>query len=338
MERAAEPLDAYARSDSTMAVDIPNYRVIEKLGTGAQTRIFRARCMRTGKDYTVKIVKVIKPEDASFIDLLRTEYAIGSAIDHPVIRRVYELRMMRHRLRVRGAILFMEYVDGISMIDKDFRRPLDEILRILAEVARGLDALHRAGFVHADLKPSNILVTPEGDVKLIDLGQSARIHEAKVRIQGTIDYMAPEQVQRGVLDQRTDIFAVGAALHRIMTGKPVKTDMNQTISLHSQNLVGRRVSEISESGMLRLPACISRLIEDCCESDPDDRIQDISTLIERIELARTIVAKPSTASVATPEDDEDAWQDDEEYALRHDQDDPGADAGDPGERLDEPEA
>ena len=69
-----------------MAVDIPNYRIVEKLGVGAQTRIFRARCMRTGKDYTVKIVKLAKPEDASFIDLLRTELAIGSGVDHPVIR------------------------------------------------------------------------------------------------------------------------------------------------------------------------------------------------------------------------------------------------------------
>ena len=71
-----------------MAVDIPNYRVIQKLGTGAQSRIFRARNMRNGKDYTVKIVKVVKPEDAGFVELLRAEYVIGSAIDHPAIRKV----------------------------------------------------------------------------------------------------------------------------------------------------------------------------------------------------------------------------------------------------------
>jgi serine/threonine-protein kinase len=302
-----------------MAVDIPNYRVIEKLGTGAQSRIFRARCMRTGKDYTVKIVKVIKPEDASFIDLLKTEHAIGSTIDHPVIRKVYELRMMRHRLRVRGAILFMEYVAGVSLLDKEFQASLGEVLRIFADVARGLDALHRAGFVHADLKPSNILVTPDGDVKLIDLGQSSRIHEAKVRIQGTIDYMAPEQVNRGVLDQRTDVFALGAALHRILTGKPIKTNMNQTISMHSQSLVGRRVSEINESGIHRLPACVARLIEDCCEPDPDDRIQDLLTVIERIELARTIVTKPPStgASAEVDGDEEDAWYDEEDATAHH---------------------
>jgi serine/threonine-protein kinase len=288
-----------------MAVDIPNYRVIEKLGIGAQTRIFRARCMRTGKDYAIKIVKVVKPEDASFIDLLRAEYAIGSSIDHPVIRKVYELRLMRHRLRVRGAILFMEYVDGIPMADKEFRRPLDEILRLFAEVAQGLYVMHQAGFVHADMKPQNILVTPDGAVKLIDLGQSARAREAKARIQGTIDYMAPEQVQRGTLDPRTDVFGLGATLHKVLTGKPIPTEMNQTISMHSQGLVGRRVSEIRESTMGGLPTCVARLIEDCCQYNPQDRIQDMPTLISRIDLARTILSKRSTNGTSVTNGDSD---------------------------------
>ena len=75
-----------------MTVELPNYRIIEKLGVGAETRIYRARCMRNGKDYAVKIVKLNKPEDASYIELLRAEHAIGSSVDHPVVRKVYELR------------------------------------------------------------------------------------------------------------------------------------------------------------------------------------------------------------------------------------------------------
>ena len=273
-----------------MAVDIPNYRIVEKLGVGAQSRVFRARCMRTGQDYTVKIVKIVKPEDASFIDLLKTEYAIGSSIDHPVIRRVYELRLLRERFRFRGAILFLEYVNGLPLSDKEFRRPMDEILRIFREVAHGLQAMHITGWVHADLKPNNILVTTDGVVKLIDLGQSAKIHEAKPRVQGTIDYMAPEQVNRGTLDHRTDVFGLGATLHRVLTGKAIATGMNQTVSMHSASLVGRRVSEIRESTMDDLPACITRLIDDCCRTDPKDRITDMPTLIERIDLARTILS------------------------------------------------
>ena len=274
-----------------MSVDIPNYRIIEKLGEGAQSQIYRARCMRTGKDYTVKIIKVRKPEDTSFVDLLRAEHLIGSSIDHPVIRQVYELRIMRHRLRIRGAILFMEYVDGVPMSDKEFCRPLAEVLTLLRKVAEGLHAMHLAGWVHADLKPNNILVTADDQVKLIDLGQSSKIHDAKPRVQGTIDYMAPEQVQRGILDQRTDVFGLGAALHRVVTGKPVATEMNQTVTLHSQSLVGKRISEIRDRQNIKLPTCIRRLVDDCCQTDPDDRIADMPALIERINFAQTILTK-----------------------------------------------
>ncbi len=300
-----------------MAVDIPNYRVVEKLGVGAQSRIFRARCMRTGKDYTVKIVKIVNPEDTAIIDLLRTEYAIGSAVDHPVIRKVYELRMMRQRLRVRGAILFMEYVEGMSLSDKEFRKPLDEILRIFTEAARGLDAMHRAGFVHADLKPSNIMVDSEGVVKLIDLGQSSKMDEAKVRVQGTIDYMAPEQVQRGIMDRRTDVFGLGATLHRVLTGVPIPTDMNKTISIYSQGLVGKRIQEIDQGSSTELPACLARLIQDSCRYEPADRIADMATFIERLDLARTVNRnRPIGTTSAEPRDDN--RSDEDEAPQAHD--------------------
>jgi len=247
--------------------------------------------MRTGRDYAVKVVNVTKPEDTSYVELLRAEHVIGSSVDHVVIRKVYELRIMRRRLRLRGAILFMEYVDGVPMSDNGFQRPLDELLELFGKVASGLHAMHQAGWVHADLKPNNILVQPDNSVKLIDLGQSSRIHEAKTRIQGTIDYIAPEQVQRGILDARTDVFGLGAALHRVVTGQPVATEMNQTVSVYSQSLVGKRVADIRQPAKRELPPCVVRLIDDCCQSDPNGRIPDMLVLTERLRLARTILAK-----------------------------------------------
>lgn len=289
-----------------MSVDIPNYRVVERLGEGANSAIYRARCMRTGKDYAVKIVKVRKPEDMSFIELLKAEHAIGSVLRHPILREVYELRLMRQRLRVRGAILFMEYVDAIAMSDKEFSRSMIDVLSLLREVAHGLHAMHVAGYVHADLKPNNILVNREGKVKLIDLGQSSAIHEAKPRVQGTIDYMAPEQAQRGVLDQRTDVFGLGAALHRVVTGKPVATEMNQTVSLHSQSLVGKRVSELRDRRNVELPTCVSRLIDDCCQIHPDHRVADMPSVVERINLAIAILSKQQPQEEQTIEKAENA--------------------------------
>ncbi len=291
-----------------MSVDIPNYRIIEKLGVGAQTRVYRARYMPTGKDYTVKIVKLVNPEDAGFIELLKAEHAIGSSIDHPVIRKVFEIRMLRQRFRVRGAILFMEYVNGHTLAEKETQRPLDDMFRVFGEVAHGLQAMHIAGWVHADLKPSNIMVTHDGAVKLIDLGQSSRIHEPKSKIQGTVDYMAPEQVQRSKLDHRTDVFGLGATLYKVLTGSVISTEMNRTVNLQSLNPVVRRAEEAKASVLNGLPTCVTRLIDDCCRIDPADRIADMATLIERISLARAIIAKKSAddghQAAELPEHDE----------------------------------
>jgi serine/threonine-protein kinase len=135
-----------------------------------------------------------------------------------------------------------------------------------------------------------------GQVKLIDFGQSAPIHQAKPRIQGTIDYIAPEQVQRATLDQRTDVFGLGAALHRVVTGRPIPTEMNQTVSLNSQSLVGKRIAQTRPAPLPELPNCVARLMDDCCQSKPQDRLPDMPALIERLELARTILARHSAPS------------------------------------------
>jgi serine/threonine-protein kinase len=284
-----------------VAVDIPNYRIIEKLGEGAQSKLYRARCMRTGKDYTVKIVKVATPEDASFIDLLKSEHAIGSSLDHPTLRKVYELRIMRQRLRVRGAILFMEYVPGIAMSEKEFKRPTMDIIRFFIDVAEGLRAMHMQGYVHADLKPNNLIVTPDDEVKIIDLGQSSRIHEAKTRVQGTIDYIAPEQVSRGILDQRTDVFGLGATFYKVITGKAVATEMNRNLTVHSQSLIGKRLRDEDQDLLKDQPTCVVRFIEDCIRQDQVERIGDMSGVIDRLNMVQTILEKKKSGAEALAE-------------------------------------
>lgn len=266
--------------------------------------------MTNGRDYAIKIVKIAKPEDMTVVDQLRAEHAIAAAIDHPTVRKVYEVRLLRQRLRVRGALLFMEYVDGVAMSDKEFSRPIDEVLHFFIEVARGLHAMHLAGYVHADLKPNNIMVTVEGRIKLIDLGQSAKMHEAKPRIQGTIDYMAPEQVQRGILDGRTDVFGLGATLHKVLTGKVIATEMNRTVTVNSQSLIGKRVDDRPDQSTEALPTAVARLIADCCRENMVDRLPDMPALVERLKLARTILARQTAA--ATVIDDEDDYEDDDD--------------------------
>jgi len=290
-----------------MTLELPNYRVVERIGTGAQTTVYRARCVRTGGDYAVKVVKVRQPEDSKIVELMRCEHAVGSAIDHPVIRKTFEFRVLRRLTRVQGALLFMEYVPGGSLADRQLHMALDELLRVLARAAEGLGAMHRAGFVHADIKPGNILVTPEGEVKLIDFGQSSRLGEPKPRVQGTIDYMAPEQAMQSTLDQRTDVFGLAATLHRILTGKPVPTEMNKTVNSHSQRLLGKRVEDIPQMNLDGMPTCVARLIESCCQTQPERRLPDMSAMIEKLELARKLVTQSSQAEAEVTGEEHDLF-------------------------------
>ena len=199
-------LQALERPDVNLI--LPEFRVLRKLGRGANSELFCVQNIQNGELRTAKFVKLSdnEEEERKFIEQLRAEQTTGQALDHPVLRKIYDLRYVRKRLRIRAAVLMMEYVDGVPMSSSALRPGLVQMLSYFKLAAEGLHAMHTCGFVHADLKPGNLLITPDNEVKLIDFGQSSAMLQAKDRIQGTPDYMAPEQAKRSVLNQRTDVF------------------------------------------------------------------------------------------------------------------------------------
>ena len=124
--------------------------------------------------------------------------------------------------RVTDAALIMELFDGEPLESRRPRTIFEAVERFI-QVGEALEAMHAAGYVHCDLKPNNILLGSEGWTKVIDLGQAWRIGVVKPRVQGTPDYMAPEQVKCEPVTERTDIFNFGATLYWTLTGKNVPT-------------------------------------------------------------------------------------------------------------------
>ncbi len=272
-----------------MTLLLPDYRIIEKIGVGANSEIYSVENLETGEMRAAKYVKLNAEDEKKYVDQLRSEQAAGQAFDHAVLRKVYDLRLIRKRLRVRAAVLLMEYVAGTAMSNSAFRPAMMALLRYFRRAAEGLHVMHQQGFVHADLKPGNLIVTPDDEVKLIDFGQSSAMMRAKERIQGTIDYMAPEQAKRSVLDQRTDVFGLGATLYKVITGQAIATEMNKTAGLHAPARIGKRLGDTRRPVEVDVPTCVSRLIDDCCRDEAVDRLSDMRAVISRIDMTCTIL-------------------------------------------------
>jgi eukaryotic-like serine/threonine-protein kinase len=196
------------------------YRVVGPLGTGAGSTILQiADRTRGGKRFALKVVKRQDSDDDIYIAQAQAEFEAARKLNHPSIARIYDCRIKRSMLfKVNSVELLMEFVDG-KTLDEIEAPALSQLVLIFNQVADALVHMHRRGVYHGDLKPSNIMVTKDGKVKLIDFGTAWLKGEEKNRIQGTPQYMAPETVNEKLVDERTDIYNFGATMYRLFTGR-----------------------------------------------------------------------------------------------------------------------
>jgi eukaryotic-like serine/threonine-protein kinase len=189
---------------------------------------------------------------------------------------------VRSMLKTKELFLSMEWFDGTALEESPGLSVVD-VLLVFRMVADGLHAMHQKGFVHCDIKPNNILFNPSGAVKIIDLGQSCTIGTRKQRIQGTPDYIAPEQVRREPLDQRTDIFNLGATMYWAFTGKNVPTLIPKNDTL---GLPAAPVKELVAPHEMhkRIPVGVSKLIMDCVKDRQSDRPTTMGDVMSRLDL------------------------------------------------------
>lgn len=271
--------------------EIADFEIISCLGYGARSTIYAVTEKATKQVYALKRVIRKSAEDDRFLEQAEQEFAIASQFDHPALRKSIRIIRKRKLLKTMELFLLMELVDGTSL---DIQRPtkLTSLIKIFIQAAQGLGAMHRLGYVHADIKPNNILVNDENKIKIIDFGQSCAIGTVKTRIQGTPDYIAPEQVGRGPLTPATDVFNYGATLywcttdHHIPTLIPRKNKQGIPIETKGD---ARPPHEINPN----IPVPLSRLIMDCVQTLPPHRPQDFSTVLPRLELALSLARSDS---------------------------------------------
>jgi len=262
-------------------LSVGEFTIIRRIGSGARSTIYLATDETDGTLVALKRLIYEKPEDHRVFEQTENEYKVAQRIDHPYIRKCYKLRKIRSMFKVREMLLSMEHFDG-QTLEESTTLSLGDVLLVFRLVATGLNAMHQASYVHCDMKPNNILISKSGAIKIIDLGQSCPIGTTKSRIQGTPDYIAPEQVKRKTLGPRTDIFNLGATMYWALTGKNVPTLIPKKIATVGRYEPHRCYAphELKQ----QIPIGVSKLVMDCVRQDPAERPSNMMEVISRLDL------------------------------------------------------
>jgi eukaryotic-like serine/threonine-protein kinase len=262
-----------------------HYRIEEKVGEGGMGVVYRARDTRLDRDVAIKVLAPDMAGDRKFRERFDREAKVISRLDHPNICALHDVG--EHE----GVhFLVMQYLDGKTLAAhlKRGPLPLDRALRHAIEIAEALAMAHRHGIVHRDLKPGNIMLTKMG-AKLLDFGLAKTspvtgaaavsilpAPEAPITAEGTvlgtIQYMAPEQLKGAEADARTDIFAFGAVLYEMLTGKRAFEGTSQASVITA--IISSEPPPVS-ARLPMTPPALDQLVRHCLAKDPDDRVQNL---------------------------------------------------------------
>jgi serine/threonine protein kinase len=261
------------------------YEIVSRIGAGGMGEVFRARDTRLDREVAIKILPPAFAQNAERQERFRREAKAISQLNHPHICTLHDVG------HEDGTdFLVMELIDGESLADRLVKGPLPlaQVLRYGSEIAGALERAHRAGVVHRDLKPGNIMITKSG-AKLLDFGLAKsgglsvttdgatdpKPLTADGSIVGTLQYMAPEQIEGGAADGRTDIFALGVVLYEMATGKRAFDGKTRTSIIAA--IVASDPQPLSELQPLA-PMSLEHLIARCIAKDPDERWQSAADL------------------------------------------------------------
>lgn len=268
---------------------IEGYRIDKEVGRGAASIIYLVREPKTKQIWALKHVEKHDAKDQRFLDQAESEYKIASELDHPSIRKIDRLiKKKTSLLQTKELFLVMEFVDGISE-DRQQPRTFEKAVDIFSQVAHALAHMHSRGYVHADMKPNNIMVC-DGVAKIIDLGQSCKIGTVKERIQGTPDYIAPEQVHRRAITPKTDIYNLGATMYWTLTRKHIPTALAKEDSLMG-SLDDSMIPKPTPASDVnpRIDAKLNELVMQCVEINPDKRPDSMEWVSDRLNLISGIL-------------------------------------------------
>lgn len=254
---------------------LEDYWVGKRLGTGARSEVFEVKRKRDGYTFAAKFIRVRSAADLRVAGYLENEFKVLEALHNPkrqaseFIIAPVEFRKVKRLFKVRAAYLIMERAEGCSLFERrDY--PLEDVLTIFRQACHALQHCHEVGYVHADLKPQQILVDELRMIKVIDFGFAVPIGTKLSASKGTFGYLAPEQAA-GRLTAKTDVFNLGAALYWVLTGENLPSLMPGA-NERAGFVPGQRVNIPAPSRLNpEIPDELSDMVLRCCHPDPHER-------------------------------------------------------------------
>ena len=251
------------------------YEVLEKVGTGGMSDVYKAKDHRLNRMVAVKVLKQEFSENATFVSKFRVEAQAAAGLMHPNIVNVYDVGEEKS-----SYYIIMELVNGITLkkyIEKKGRLSPREAVTVAIQVAIGLAAAHRNHIIHRDIKPQNIIISKEGKVKVTDFGiaKASTSNTITSNVMGSVHYTSPEQARGGFSDEKSDVYSLGVTLFEMLTGRvPYEGDTTVAIALkHIQEPFPDPRELVPD-----LPYSVQQIVLKCCEKSPDMRYQNMEEL------------------------------------------------------------
>ena len=304
-------------SDPPPPVHLGQYRIGERLGLGGMGAVYRAEHVRLKKSVAVKVLAPGQVRDPRAVARFQLEMEVVGRLDHPNIVRATDAG------EADGIhFLVMELIDGVNLAHLLLRcgpLPVPTACELIRQAALGLQHAHEHGLVHRDVKPSNLMLTPSGQVKLLDLGLALLRTDRALggdltgagEVMGTVEYMAPEQyAETRSVDTRADVYSLGCTLYALLTGDPPfygpeRNSFMRMMWAHKYE-AARPVSELRADA----PPALGALLAQMLAKNPDDRPATPSAVAAALEplavgadvsgLSASVSAQPGASDRPTP--------------------------------------
>ncbi len=256
------------------------YLLAEMIGTGGMADVYIAQDQRLSREVAVKILRSDLAKDPTFVSRFRKEAKAAAGLNHPGVVGVYDSG------EEPAPYIVMELVDGHTLrelVQKGERLPLERALEIIEGVLAALEYSHQRGIIHRDIKPQNVMITSDGDTKVMDFGIARAMDDLGAtltstwNVVGTAQYLSPEQAQGEVADARSDIYSTGCLLFELLTGQPPFTG-ETPVSIAFQHVSG--VAPLARSIQPDLPADIETVLAVALAKKPEDRYQSAQAMLD----------------------------------------------------------